>query len=76
MTLTAAQRRALSPSRFACPSTKKFPLDTKKRIANAHARWHNPLTKPSSRCPRGHARILRAVCRAGIIPNDAACPVR
>jgi len=76
MVITAAQRARLPPSAFACPQTRSFPFDTKKRAAAAHGRWHNPRTKESSKCAGGHGRIVKAECRFGITPQDAACPLR
>ncbi len=45
-------------SKFACPKERKYPLNTKARAKNAHARWHQEHTM---KCKGGHARICRAL---------------
>lgn len=36
--ITAAKRRALPKSKFGLPGSRRYPVDTKKRAANAKAR--------------------------------------
>lgn len=54
-------------SKFACPIQRKYPLNTKKRAKNAHARWHQ---KATMKCKGGHVRICRALKRYGVKGYD------
>lgn len=56
----------LSRSQFACPRERKYPLNTKKRAANAHARYNQ---KRTAKCGGGLERILEAERRFGIVPK-------
>ena len=79
--VTAAQRARLSPSEFACPATRNYPIprdggvvsNWKAVIRNAHGRWHQ---KATIKCAGGHRKILKALCRIGASPQDASCPIK
>ena len=55
MAITAKKRRSLPRSAFAYPSTRSYPIDTKKRARNALARAAQPGTKGS------YSHVARAV---------------
>lgn len=48
---------------FACPELRKYPLNSKKRVRNASARYNQERT---AKCPGGRERICRAARRFGI----------
>jgi hypothetical protein len=58
----------LSASQYACPPTKtnpkaNYPLNTKKRAANAHARYNQRRTR---KCKGGLGKIKRAERKLGV----------
>jgi hypothetical protein len=52
---------------FACPAQRKYPLNTRARAKNAHARYHQART---AKCEGGHERICRALKKYGIKGYD------
>jgi hypothetical protein len=69
MKVTAAKRRSLSPSQFAWPEAKKYPIDTAARVRAAESyleKEHNAGKVPDSVYPKAKARIARAARHFGI----------
>lgn len=61
--LTVARRERLPRSKFACPTSRSYPVDTKGRIANARTR-----TKQfGEKCFNQKARICGAARRRGFM---------
>ena len=64
--MRAAQRRRLPKSKFALPGSRKYPVDTRKRAANAKARatqqWKKGRISKATR-DKIHARANRVLKR-------------
>lgn len=60
-------RRYYKVHKFACPRSRKYPLNTEKRAKNAHARFHQ---KGTAKCRGGHARICRRLRSFGVKGYD------
>lgn len=59
--VSVARRRTLAKrGLMACPLTLDYPLDTKKRVLNAMARYNQPHTK---KCKGGRKRICKGYRR-------------
>lgn len=64
--LTAARRRTLPSSKFGLPGSRRYPVDTKKRAANAKARSTQQMKKGKlSKASRDkvHARANKVLRR-------------
>lgn len=66
--MKARKRRSLKKSQFGLPSQRKYPLDTRKRAANAKGRatqqWKKGRISKSTR-DRIHAKANRRLRRKG-----------
>ncbi len=66
MRMKAKKRKSLPKSKFALPGKKKYPVDTRKRAANAKARSTQQYRKgkiSKSTKDRIHARANRVLAR-------------
>ncbi len=68
MTVTAKKRKSLKKSQFGMPGSRKYPVDTRKRAANAKARstqaWKRGRISKSTR-DRIHAKANKRLKRKG-----------
>ena len=60
-------------TRFACPETKSFPIDSEGHVRAALGYWRHKNVKSSNKCKGGRKRICSAAKYYGI--DASSCPV-
>jgi hypothetical protein len=67
-TITARKRKSIPRSQFGLPGSRKYPMDTRKRAANAKARatqMHKKGKISASTKAKIHAKANRRLARKG-----------
>lgn len=65
--LTTQKRKKLSKTDFACPSTRKYPIDKPTRVSSARAYYQR---KNTQKCKGGKQRICKAAKKFGFLQGD------